>query len=582
MSNVAKKIQATCFWWVWEDLTWSSFMVDVTKENWVKKILLIDCWANQWSWVSNQSKSVDKLISKLNEYKNIYKENLSIWLFVTHAHLDHVWMIPKLLAKWIDVEIFCSEYTAKLMELTLFESLKIRETNIEIEERKINKEKVDIKNRLRIIWAVINKKRWNWVSKDIDANRNKIQKIDFNNSKYDEYTNISLSELYSIQQELRKKLNENIDIHYTEKDIYDVLARIKIVENWNEFQIEEWIYCLPMDNWHLLWSSSYQFRINSILWRPVNMFFSWDIWRFWPNISRLPTPVIPSDKQDLFVIESTYWWRLHWELKRDIDRMKQEILHSYRKHWKIIIPAFSKQRAQDIAYLLLQIQKELHLDFPIYFDWDSLRKSNDIFEEYSNKISNDRYSYLELFKNWNIWMVDIKDQENEFLRWDKMCVLIAPSWMLVWWVVMEYIKIRAPLQKTKVFLVWYQSPDSLWHKLLDEEIKEITIDWKTRQKKIKTIQFNWFSSHWDQEDIFKYLREVYIHNWWVVYFNHWTFDSIAANKSSVIKEKNWEDWNWWDQWLKFNLNEARWVRLIKWDVVKNVFILTKADTWYKK
>jgi len=103
-------------YWAAEEVTGSKHLIEV----WDKKILL-DCWMFQWK----REKSM--------------KQNREFWfnvktldaVIISHAHIDHCWLLPKLVKDWYKWPIYCTPATKDLLEIMLFDSAHIQEADYE-------------------------------------------------------------------------------------------------------------------------------------------------------------------------------------------------------------------------------------------------------------------------------------------------------------------------------------------------------------------------------------------------------------------------------------------------------------------
>lgn len=82
----------------------------------------------------------------------------------------------------------------------------------------------------------------------------------------------------------------------------------------------------------------------------VNLWFSWDMWRIkQPNLSWTPENIL--FKLDFRSNETTYAWRNHPDKQKSIEELLASIFDA---EWKVVIPAFSLQRTQELLITLLK------------------------------------------------------------------------------------------------------------------------------------------------------------------------------------------------------------------------------------
>lgn len=107
--------KSTSFWAA-QEVTWSKHLIEV----WWKKILL-DCWMFQW----RREESMKK-----NEHFWFNPKELDA-VIITHAHIDHCGLLPKLVKDWYEWKIYCTPATKDLLEIMLSDSAHIQESDYE-------------------------------------------------------------------------------------------------------------------------------------------------------------------------------------------------------------------------------------------------------------------------------------------------------------------------------------------------------------------------------------------------------------------------------------------------------------------
>ena len=107
-------------YWAAQEVTWSKHLIEV----WGKKILL-DCWMFQWRRTESMRK------------------NREFWFDVTsvdaivlsHAHIDHCWLLPKIVKDWFEWPIYCTIATKDLLDIMLKDSAHIQESDFDFFKR---------------------------------------------------------------------------------------------------------------------------------------------------------------------------------------------------------------------------------------------------------------------------------------------------------------------------------------------------------------------------------------------------------------------------------------------------------------
>jgi metallo-beta-lactamase family protein len=100
--------------------------------------------------------------------------------------------------------------------------------------------------------------------------------------------------------------------------------------------------------------------------RQRRLLFTGDLGR--PDLPILRDPYIPHDV-DILITESTYGDRLHGSMEQNMGALRDVVNQTYHRGGKVIIPAFSVGRTQNIVYTLHQLiaRREIPL-LPVYVD----------------------------------------------------------------------------------------------------------------------------------------------------------------------------------------------------------------------
>ncbi len=153
---------------------------------------------------------------------------------------------------------------------------------------------------------------------------------------------------------------------YTDKDIKPVMERFVAYPYGEWFEIRRGVEVLFRDAGHILGSASVSLRITENG-RTTILGFSGDVGRPDRPILRDPQPMPTTD---YLICESTYGDRVHLEKPNEEERFLEVIRHTcLEKKGKLIIPAFSVGRTQEIIYMLDQFETAGVLPkIPVYVD----------------------------------------------------------------------------------------------------------------------------------------------------------------------------------------------------------------------
>ncbi len=153
---------------------------------------------------------------------------------------------------------------------------------------------------------------------------------------------------------------------YTAQDVPPTMNKF-VTHGYNKwFKIHPMVEVRYQDAGHILGSASVALRIKEGK-QYINFGFTGDIGRPERPILRDP---IPMPEMDYIICESTYGDRTHESNPEQSDRFLQIIKHTcLEKKGKLIIPAFSVGRTQEIVYMLDKLESSGRLPkIPVFVD----------------------------------------------------------------------------------------------------------------------------------------------------------------------------------------------------------------------
>lgn len=363
-------------------------------------------------------------------------------LILSHAHIDHSGLIPKLVKEGFAGKIFCTDATEALATLLLEDSAEIQEMDV----RSHNKSsKAQGRPLLEPLYTVDDAKAC--------AGR-------FVNRPYGEW-----------------------------------------------FPVLEGVECMFTDAGHILGSACVHLRIQE-KGKPYRLTFSGDVGRYRDVILRSPAPF---DQADCIIMESTYGDKLHENVSTSVDQLLQWIEHTcIEKGGKLIVPAFSLGRTQELLYALNQLELENRLPAVDYFVDSPL--STDItavikrFPQYFNKsiqkvmlTDDDPFQFKGLRFTKSV-------EDSKMLNYlDKPCVIISASGMAEAGRVKHHISNNIENSRNSILLTGYCEPHSLGGRLMAGE-KEVGIYGIRHEVNAEVGSIRSMSAHGDYEDLMQWLH----------------------------------------------------------------------------
>jgi metallo-beta-lactamase family protein len=184
----------------------------------------------------------------------------------------------------------------------------------------------------------------------------------------------------------------NVEPLYDTDDVTQTMKQFASYSYDRWFSIHPSVEVFFADAGHILGSASVTLKITEG--GKTTMFgFTGDVGR--PNrpILRDPMPMPPLD---YLICESTYGDRLHQEAPQETDRFIKIIRETcVQKRGKVIIPAFSVGRTQEIVYMLDKLANDDILPhIPVYVDSPLSVDATDVFISHPECFDEDLHKYM--------------------------------------------------------------------------------------------------------------------------------------------------------------------------------------------
>ncbi|HRO45920.1 MBL fold metallo-hydrolase [Agriterribacter sp.] len=394
------------------------------------------------------------------------------YLILSHAHIDHSGLIPKLVKDGFVGKIFCTPATRELTEVLLEDSAGIQEDEVKY----------------------INKRR-------AAAGQGYLQPL------------------------------------YNTEDAKKTNGFFATVEYGNWFTIEEGIELLYTDVGHIIGSAAVHLKITENG-KITRISFSGDVGRYRDVILRSPQ-IFP--QADYILLESTYGNSLHDQHTTTPDQILQWIEKAcLQKKGKLVIPAFSVGRTQEILFALNQLELERRLpDLDYFVDSPLSVKSTEIVKKYPQYFNNTIQKILQSdqdpfgFKGLKF----IKTvEESKLLNFrNEPCVIISASGMAEGGRVKHHISNTIENSRNTILFTGYCEPHSLGGRLI-AGAKEVTIFGVYHQVNAEIGSIRSMSAHGDYEDLSQFLacqnpREIK-----TLFLVHGEYDVQQDFKNRLIKK----------------------------------------------
>lgn len=293
---------------------------------------------------------------------------------------------------------------------------------------------------------------------------------------------------------------------YKEQDALAACALLEDREYGEWFDVIEGVQCMFTDAGHIIGSACVHLKITEAG-KTTALTFSGDVGRYHDAILRAPQ-IFP--QADYVVMESTYGDKLHPAMISSIDTLLFWIEKTcIQKKGKLIIPAFSVGRTQELLFFLNQLELENRLpnteyivDSPLSTEVTKVVKSHK--ENFNGKVQEilKQDSDPFLFKGMR-FTKSVEESKQLNYRRDP-CVIISASGMAEAGRVKHHISNNIENSRNTILMVGYAEPRSLAGRL-KRRPAEVSIFGTPHEVHAEIAEMDSMSAHADYDDLLQWL-----------------------------------------------------------------------------
>jgi len=217
---------------------------------------------------------------------------------------------------------------------------------------------------------------------------------------------------------------------------------------------------------------------------------------------------------DYLIIESTYGDRLHDPVETTSRDLRKVIVETYQNGGKVIVPAFSVGRTQELVYALHHLTEARQIpDLPIFVDSPLSVNVTEIFRLHPECYDEEVNEFLagteqrDPFGFHRLTYVRSVEHSKElnFLR--EPAVIISASGMCEAGRILHHLKNNIEDSRNTVLIVGWQAPHTLGRRLVERQ-PVVKIFGEEYQLKAAVKTINAFSAHADRNELLSYAQQL--------------------------------------------------------------------------
>ena len=293
------------------------------------------------------------------------------------------------------------------------------------------------------------------------------------------------------------------------------------------------------DAGHILGSAQVVLNINENGKKFV-LGFTGDLGR--PNLPILRDPDFMGNVNYL-ISESTYGGRVH-DKAIDMDKQLEDALkEALSRGGKIIIPAFSVGRTQEIVYSLSKMfDKNILPKIPIFIDSPLSTNVSDVFKIHHECFDKETARLLvegvDIFGFSNLTYTKNVEESKALNNFKGSCVIISASGMCEAGRVLHHLANNIGDSRSTVLIVGYMAENTLGRRLIeskDDPNAIVRIFGDEYKVKAKIVVLNSFSAHADRNELLDYFTKYDKSQLENIFLVHGDYDQQTAFQEGLTK-----------------------------------------------
>ena len=352
---------------------------------------------------------------------------------------------------------------------------------------------------------------------------------------------IQVSDVAYVNRKRAKEGRAPFEPLYTPADAKQAVTHFRTIDYHVPFEPLPGVTCEFYDAGHMLGSTSISLDIHDAGTRR-RLVFSGDVGRAEIPILRHPEPVPGAD---YLILESTYGNRKHDAASFSATQfLKQLAEDAVANGGKLIIPAFSVGRTQEIVYRLNELAESDQLpDLPVFVDSPLAVDATGVFKSHPECFDDESFERILMEADQdplafhNLHYIHKSEFSRELNHFKGPAIIISSSGMCESGRIVHHLKHHIEDPTTIILFSGFQAPHTLGRKILDGE-KRVPILGAEREVKARIERLESASGHADQDELLTWTQGVAEHgNLKAIMLVHGELEAASELKSLLESQQ---------------------------------------------
>jgi metallo-beta-lactamase family protein len=314
---------------------------------------------------------------------------------------------------------------------------------------------------------------------------------------------IQESDANYMNKKLRRAKQPLVEPLYTREDATRSLEHFVSIPYQRPFPIAPGVTLTYYDAGHILGAALVCLDVDEGG-RKRRLLFTGDLGR--ADKPLLRDPHVPHD-MDVLITESTYGSRLHGPAEENIATMGEIVRRTAGRNGKVIIPAFSVGRTQDIVYCLHQLLKKGQIPrLPVFVDSPLSVNATEVFLLHPECYDEETHQFLldtssrSPFSFPGIRYVREVEESKKINELKGPAIILSASGMCETGRILHHLKNNIEDARNTVVIVGWMAPHTLGRRLAEKQpMARIFGQEYVRRAKVEVL--NGFSAHADRDEL---------------------------------------------------------------------------------
>lgn len=346
---------------------------------------------------------------------------------------------------------------------------------------------------------------------------------------------IQQKDLEYLQKKAKKYPDRDLTVRdpfYNSQEALDTMGQFVTLNYHRDFSPVPGVKADFFDAGHILGSATVYLNIDDKL----KVGFSGDLGR--KKLPILRDPEIMPDL-DYLVLEGTYGNRLHKTFGMAREDLAEVVNRAYNRGGKIIIPAFTIERTQELIYILHLLVKEQKIpDIPIFVDSPMAVNATSIFKIHPECFDKETFDnfisvHLDPFGFNQIRYVSSVRESKKINNHTGPAIIISASGMAEVGRILHHLKNNIENPANIIAIVGFMAEHTLGRRLV-EGFKEVKIFGKRYQVNAEVETLNAFSAHADYNEIKGWVKQYDLKKLKKIFLVHGETEALINLKKELL------------------------------------------------